>query len=114
MKTKLLAVLLLAGTSIFAQTRYSIGGNSQGYDRGYMAAPAPFSHTGNQVSGPSHPRGDDNRYQNQSARNGDDRSFKRDNAFGFGQVGFEDRDSDRNQVRGHAQNFQRDDRISTS
>src|ERR1019366_877283 len=90
MKTKLPALLLLAGTSIFAQTRYATGGNSQGYDRGYTVARAPFSHTRNQVSGPSQQRGGDNRYQNQSARNGDDRSFKRDNAFGFGQVGFED------------------------
>ena len=37
MKTKLLAVLLLAGASAFAQTRFSVSVGT--YNRGYYAAP---------------------------------------------------------------------------
>jgi len=39
MKTKLLALALLAGGSMFAETRFSIGVNLGGYDRGYYAPP---------------------------------------------------------------------------
>jgi hypothetical protein len=40
MKTKLLALALLAGSTMFAETRFSIGVNIGGYGRGYYA-PAP-------------------------------------------------------------------------
>jgi hypothetical protein len=40
MKTKLLALALLAGSTMFAETRFSIGVNLGGYGRGYYA-PAP-------------------------------------------------------------------------
>src|ERR1700730_14269844 len=41
MKTKLLAVALLAGGSMFAQTRFSIGVSVGGYDRGYYPQAPP-------------------------------------------------------------------------
>ncbi len=41
MKTKLLAVALLAGGSMFAQTRFSIGINFGGNGRGYYSQGAP-------------------------------------------------------------------------
>ncbi len=41
MKTKLLAMALLAGSSMFAETRFSIGINVGGYGRGYYAAAPP-------------------------------------------------------------------------
>ncbi len=41
MKTKLLALALLAGSSMFAQTRFSIGVHIGGYNPGYYA-PAPY------------------------------------------------------------------------
>ena len=41
MKTKLLAVLLLAGSSVFAGTRFFVGFGTGGYYPGYYAAPPP-------------------------------------------------------------------------
>ena len=42
MKTKLLALALLAGSTMFAETRFSIGVNLGGYDRGYYPPPAAY------------------------------------------------------------------------
>src|SRR4051794_5794130 len=42
MKTKLLALALLAGGSLFAETRFSISIGTGGYDRGYYP-PAPYA-----------------------------------------------------------------------
>jgi hypothetical protein len=43
MKTKLLAMMLLAGGSMFAQTRFSVGidfgGHGAGFSSGYQVAP---------------------------------------------------------------------------
>ena len=111
MKTKLLALVLLAGGSVFAQTRFSNGGNTQAYNRSYPTAPTAFSHSGYQVAGRNQQSGgDNNRYENEYTHNGDDQGFKRENAFGFGRDGFQNRGSDRNDIRGHAQNFRQDDR----
>jgi hypothetical protein len=41
MKTKLLALVLLAGSSMFAGTRVVVGVGVGGYYPGYYAAPAP-------------------------------------------------------------------------
>jgi hypothetical protein len=41
MKTKVLAVLLLGGSSLFAETRFSIGIGIRGYAPGYYAPPPP-------------------------------------------------------------------------
>ena len=42
MKTKLLALALLAGGSLFAETRFTISIGSGGYNRGYFR-PAPYA-----------------------------------------------------------------------
>jgi hypothetical protein len=42
MKTKLLAMLVLAGGSMFAQTRFSVGVNVGGYGAGYDQLAAPY------------------------------------------------------------------------
>src|SRR5713101_3719112 len=41
MKTKLLALVLLAGGSLFAETRFSFGINIGGYAPGYYPPPRP-------------------------------------------------------------------------
>jgi hypothetical protein len=56
MKTKLLALVVLAGSSMFAQTRYS-NGDAQPYDRGGRA-PAPSSYN----AGRSEYRGENREY----------------------------------------------------
>lgn len=82
---KLLALMLLAGGSIFAQARFSHDGNAQAQQR--YRAPAYSSNSGrNQL------RDDDNRYDNDYGRIGRSRSFDRDH------------------VRGHAQNYWQDGR----
>lgn len=43
MKTKLLALALLAGSSMFAESRFSIGINVGGYGRGYYPAAPPYA-----------------------------------------------------------------------
>jgi hypothetical protein len=91
MKTKLLALVLLAGGSVFAQTRFSSGENTQGFDRGYRVQTS--------VTARSPQRDDNRRYENDDARRGDNRS---DRAFS---VGF-----DRDDSRSHVQNWRWDDR----
>ena len=45
MKTKLLAVMLLAGgTSMFAQTRFSVGVNVGGFGSGYYQSAPPYGY----------------------------------------------------------------------
>lgn len=41
MKTKLLGIMLLAGSTLFAETRFSVSIGMGGYGNGYYAAPAP-------------------------------------------------------------------------
>lgn len=44
MKTKLLAVMLLAGGTMFAQTRFSIGVNVGGFGSGYYQSAPPYGY----------------------------------------------------------------------
>ena len=44
MKTKLLALALLAGGTMFAETRFSIGVNLGGYGGGYYQQPVPYAY----------------------------------------------------------------------
>ena len=53
MKTKLMALVLLAGGSMFAQTRFSIGIGIGGYQPGYLAAPA-YAHIQPPCPGPDY------------------------------------------------------------
>jgi hypothetical protein len=71
MKTKLLAMILLAGGSMFAQTRFSFGINVGGNARGYHQPAVPSYRGGYQVA----PRYD-NRYNEQNRFQS--RSFDRD------------------------------------
>jgi hypothetical protein len=45
MKTKLLAMMLLAGGSMFAQTRFSVGVGVGGYGAGVYQQPAPYGYS---------------------------------------------------------------------
>jgi hypothetical protein len=45
MKTKLLAMMLLAGGSMFAQTRFSVGVGIGGYGAGVYQQPPPYGYS---------------------------------------------------------------------
>lgn len=54
MKTKLLALVLLAGGSMFAQTRFSIGINIGGNSRGYYPQTPPYASVQPPCPGPDY------------------------------------------------------------
>jgi hypothetical protein len=92
MKTKLMALILLAGGSLFAQTRLS---NSPGNNRGYHSQAAP-SYSGYQVVARTEQRSFDNRDNDAYARQSYTRGFEQDRNTirGF------DRGGDRDDYRG--------------
>lgn len=92
MKTKLLALALLAGGTMFAQTRFSIGITVGGNNRGYYAQPAPYAYAQPYNGYQAQPYYD-NGYANQGYARANDRGrdFDRDR----------DRDDDRDRDRGN-------------
>jgi hypothetical protein len=104
MKTKLLALALLAGGSMFAQTRFTFSVGTGGYNRGYYnAAPAPYVQGRFPCPGPDY------------FWNG--RYWERQQQYGYqAQRGYydrdqrwdRDRDRDRDHDRDHDRDFRRD------
>jgi hypothetical protein len=81
MKMKLMALVLLAGGSMFAQTRFSNGGNSHTYNQGYQVQASP-RYSDHQVKVRNQWRDDDDRYENRYDRSRDSR-FVREDRGGF-------------------------------
>jgi hypothetical protein len=88
MKTKLLALMLLAGGSMFAQTRFSQAGNAHADERGFRA-PTTDRH---EVAGRNSQRNDNDR---------DDVEHRRTGRF------------DRDNIRGYTQHYRQDSRDGT-
>ena len=135
MKTKLLAVMLLAGGSMFAQTRFSVGVGFGGQGDGFYQAPPSYAYNIPPSPGPDyfwvdgywsqdHGRntwiaGHWNRQQFSVAPHFDNRSNDRDNGRGFTSGFDQERNRgfsqsrnidglNRNQVRGFDQGQTRD------
>jgi hypothetical protein len=97
MKTKLMALVLLAGSSLFAQTRLSSGA---GNNRGYHPQPAP-SYSGYQVANHNN-----DAFARQSYSRGFEQNRNRGFAYGRNRSGGFDQDGDRDyRGQGYAQNI---------
>jgi hypothetical protein len=106
MKTKLMALVLLAGGSLFAQTRLSSGA---GNNRSYHPQPAP-SYSGYQVAARTEQRSFDNRDNDAYARQSYISGFEQNRNRGFAQdrnrSGGFDQDGDRDyRSQGYEQNI---------
>ena len=125
MKTKLLALALVAGSSMFAETRFSISIGTGGYNRGYYA-PAPYAVVQPPCPGPDYgwvdgyysgrnawvpgywarqphyrPPSYDNRFYNGYARQGYARGYDDNRNRGFEY----DRDERRDRDHGYRQDY---------
>jgi hypothetical protein len=89
MKTKLLALMILAGGSMFAQTRFSIGIGVGGHGTGYYQ-PAPPSYRADASPRP----GPDSRYNNAFVQQGFTRGLDQDRDRDFDRDRNWDRDRD--------------------
>lgn len=98
MKTKLLAMMLLAGGSMFAQNRFSIGIGVGGHGTGYyQPAPPSYGQGRYQVAPPY-----DDRYNNAYAQQGFTRGLDQDRDRDWDRR--VDRDGDRDDDHGRRNN----------
>ena len=125
MKTKLLALALLAGGSLFAETRFTISIGSGGYNRGYYR-PAPYAIVQPPCPGPSYSWVDGyyggrnawipgywerlqyNSYQDRLRYDDPDRGYKGDRRERYGRDNNRSRGVDRERYRDNDRDRRRD------